>query len=305
MENFKLGIFSPAVSVRLLTGNITEEQLLNFKPFTAWAETLKASLALQEKDGHPFHDAPYTLRSVTIQSVDWFTATKLGFVKLDAEVRNEKNQFLPGIAFLRGGSVAMLMILRPSDSNSERWVVMTDQPRIPAGSLTFCEIPAGMIDDETDNFVGAAAKEIEEETGLVVPQRELIDLTKLALEGTEVEDGVQPAMYPSPGGCDEYIAIFLWEKVLDRQEIEDLKGRLTGLTKQGEKIKVRILDYEKLWKVGARDAKTLAAWSLYEALKRSKHPKLAAVGATVEIATGRYTRSRKLKRQATLAEESH
>jgi ADP-sugar diphosphatase len=34
------------------------------------------------------------------------------------------------------------------------------------------------------------------------------------------------------------------------------------------------LDYEQLWRVGARDAKTLAAWSLYEALKRARHPAL-------------------------------
>ncbi len=276
---------------------------MSFKPFTDWAESLKISLALQENEGHPFHDAPYTLRSVDIQSVDWFGPTKLGFVKLNAEVRNDNSQSLPGVAFLRGGSVAMLMILRPSDSNSERWVVMTEQPRIPASSLTFWEIPAGMIDDKTGDFAGAAAQEIEEETGLVVPQRELIDLTKLALEETLVDEDLQPAMYPSPGGCDEYIAIFLWEKVLDRQEIEDLKGKLTGLRTQGEKIKVRILDYEKLWKVGARDAKTLAAWSLYEALKRSKHPQLAVAGATVEKATGRYTRNKKLKRQAPVAAE--
>jgi ADP-sugar diphosphatase len=43
---------------------------------------------------------------------------------------------------------------------------------------------------------------------------------------------------------------------------------------QGEKITVRILDYEQLWKVGARDAKTLAAWGLYEALKRERYPEL-------------------------------
>jgi ADP-sugar diphosphatase len=79
MENSNLDIFSPAVPVRLPTKNITKEQLLNFKPFTAWAETLKASLALQQTKGHSFHDSPYTLRSVDIQSVDWFGPTNLGF----------------------------------------------------------------------------------------------------------------------------------------------------------------------------------------------------------------------------------
>jgi len=47
--------------------------------------------------------------------------------------------------------------------------------------------------------------------------------------------------------------------VVDRQIIEDLKGKPAGLRGHGEKITVRILDYEDLWKMGARDAKTLGA----------------------------------------------
>lgn len=310
MEIFKLNVFSPPVDVRILTEHVTEEQLLNWKPFTAWAKTLKDSLELQTKldregEKHPFHKFPYTVRSVDIQAVDWFGRGKLGFVKLTAKIQNEAPdpQTLPGAVFLRGGSVAMLMILRPSDSNSERWVVMTDQPRIPAGSLRFWEIPAGMI-DENDDFAGTAANEIKEETGLVVPRRELINLTELALAGTEIDEGLEAAMYPSPGGSDEFIAIFLWEKVMDRQEIENMKGKLTGIRMQGERITVRILNYEELWRVGARDAKTLAAWSLYEALKRAKTPQLMAAGESVEVATGWSTRSKKLKRQKTAAPDS-
>jgi ADP-sugar diphosphatase len=308
METFKLDIFDPPVDVRILTNHVTEEQLMSWSPFTNWAKTLKESLEMQTQldhteEKHPFHEFPYTVRSVDIQAVDWF-GKKLGFVKLTAKIQNEatpKPQTLPGAVFLRGGSVAMLMILRPSDSNSERWVVMTDQPRIPAGSLRFWEIPAGMIDDDTDDFSGTAAKEIKEETGLVVPRRELINLTELALAGTRIDEGLEAAMYPSPGGCDEFIAIFLWEKVMDRQEIENMKGKLTGIRKQGERITVRILDYEDLWKVGARDAKTLAAWSLYEALKRNKNSQLMAVGETVDVATGRSMRSKKLKRKGAAA----
>jgi 8-oxo-dGTP pyrophosphatase MutT (NUDIX family) len=272
-DNFNLSGFDLPVPV-ILTPNITKEQLLSFQPFKTWRETLKASLERQkmEKD-HPFNKDPYSLRRVTIQSVDWF-GPKIGFVKLTAEIRNETKSPLPGIAFLRGPSVAMLMILRPSDSQTERWVIMTEQPRIPAGSLTFMEIPAGMFEGGT--FAGTAAREIKEETGLEVPEKELINLTELALEDEEpgASAGLQTAMYPSPGGSDEYIAIFLWEKIMDRQEIEDLKGKLAGERWQGENITTRMLNYERLWKVGARDAKTLAAWSLYEALKRARHPKL-------------------------------
>lgn len=217
---------------------------------------------------------PYTLRSIAIQSVDWF-GKRIGFLKLKAVIRNragkdDPKKDLPGIAFLRGGSVAMLMILRPKDSRDERLVVMTEQPRVPAGSLAFWEIPAGMLDDE-GTFSGAAAKEIYEETGFQIPQSELIDLTALALQHSKIPENksLQQAMYPSPGGSDEFIPIFLWEKELDRQEIEDLRGKLMGTRREGELITLRVCDYEDLWREGARDAKTLAAWALYEGLNRA------------------------------------
>lgn len=57
--------------------------------------------------------------------------------------------------------------------------------------------------------------------------------------------------------------------MLDRLDIEDMKEKLSKLKTQREEMVLKILDYEKLWLVGARDAKTLVAWSLYEALKRA------------------------------------
>jgi ADP-sugar diphosphatase len=89
------------------------------------------------------------------------------------------------------------MILRPRDSRDERLVVMTEQPRVPAGSLRFWEIPAGMVDD-AGTFSGAAAKEIEEETGFKIPISELIDLTALALQDSRIPGNqtLQKAMYP-------------------------------------------------------------------------------------------------------------
>jgi hypothetical protein len=53
---------------------------------------------------------------------------------------------------------------------------------------------------------------------------------------------------PSPGGSDEFTPIFLSEKELERHEIEDLKGKLTGEGVKGEKITVKQCDYEDLWK---------------------------------------------------------
>lgn len=272
MSTFMLDGFQEPVEVSL-PSNITKDQLLNFPAFKVWKNALQKNLALQSDPRHAFHDPPkrYTLRSILVQSVDWFGKSKIGFVKLKAVLRNsDPNHELPGIAFLRGGSVAMLMILRPKDSRDERLVVMTEQPRVPAGSLAFLEIPAGMLDD-SDTFSGAAAKEIFQETGFQIPKSELIDLTELALQDSRIleSESLRQAMYPSPGGSDEFIPIFLWEKELDRQEIEDLRGKLTGERRQGELITLRLCDYEDLWREGARDAKTLAAWALYEGLNRA------------------------------------
>lgn len=176
------------------------------------------------------------------------------------------NNTLFETVFLRGGSVAILMILRPIDQLQEQWVILTEQPRVPACSLRFLEIPAGMMDNQ-QNFGGAAAKEIKEETGLTIPESELINMTELALRQDESSDNAHPedseklapAMYPSPGGCDEYISLFVWETNMERTHIENLRGRFTGLRHSGEKIQLRLEKYTDLWKVGARDAKTLGA----------------------------------------------
>lgn len=60
------------------------------------------------------------------------------------------------------------------------------------------EIPAGMI-DEDGNFKGVAAKELEEETGIKIELKELVDLGSI---------------FPSSGGCDEEIFLYAINKTL-------------------------------------------------------------------------------------------
>jgi ADP-sugar diphosphatase len=124
-----------------------------------------------------------------------------------------------------------------------------------------------MLDGET--FSGGAAKEIEEETGLKVNVSELIDMTALTVLDQDGKDGekLQNAMYPSPGGCDEYIPLFLYQKRVPKAQMQEFQGKLTGLRDHGEKITLKLVPLETLWKEGARDGKTLAAWALYSGLK--------------------------------------
>lgn len=107
-----------------------------------------------------------------------------------------------------------------------------------------------------------------EETGLRMPCDEVIDMTELALESVETNTHMRKSMYLSPGGSDEFMPILVWVKRMSRPDIMRLKGRLTGLREEGEMITLKLVRYEDLWREGARDAKTLAAWALYEGLKR-------------------------------------
>jgi ADP-sugar diphosphatase len=280
MKTFNLKPWPTPVPVYYPEEDITEDQLNTFPAFKTWLSALEHNLQLQHKDEkHPFHKKPYELKAINILAVTFFgknpreNPSPRGFIYFKATILNEDGGDLPGIVFLRGDSVAMLMILKPRDEPDERWVIMTEQPRIPAGSLSFWEIPAGML-DRMGTFVGAAAKEIEEETGLVVKEDELKDLTKLALGSGSRTEKLSEAMYPSPGGCDESIHIYLWEKVVDRQELLSMKDKLTGLRRQGEMITLKLIRYEDIWKAGVRDAKSLAAWTLYEALQREAGGKL-------------------------------
>ena len=108
-SSFTLPESSPAVTVRL-PATLSQEQLLSFRPFTEWADRLQQSLSRQRSDaGHVFHPAPYTLRAIEVQAVDFFGGGRVGFVKLKAEVSNDDGEKLPGSVFLRGGSVGMLV----------------------------------------------------------------------------------------------------------------------------------------------------------------------------------------------------
>ena len=155
------------------------------------------------------------------------------------------------------------------NTEAEKQVILTVQPRIPAGSLSLIELPAGMLDD-SGTFAGGAAKEIAEETGLTIPAEDLTNLTELALSShaSDDEEHLQQGVYPSPGGCDEFVPIFLWQKRVPREQLKDWEGKLTGLRDHGEKITLKLCPLEKVWTVGGRDAKVLAAWALYEGLRR-------------------------------------
>jgi ADP-sugar diphosphatase len=133
-------------------------------PFKDWLKQLETQQSLN-------------LKSILIQNIDMF-GPRVGFMKFKGEVtktvvtelsglngvksfiREEKQ--IPNIVFMRGGSVAILVVL--TTPNNKKYTLLTRQARFPIGFDHFPEIPAGMLDGNGD-FKGVAAKEMEEETG--------------------------------------------------------------------------------------------------------------------------------------------
>ncbi|KAK8061299.1 hypothetical protein PG994_007665 [Apiospora phragmitis] len=267
MASFNISHEQSNIPVTLPDG-LEKSTFLAFPPFQNWLSTIQRSLKLQSRATHPFNNDPYSLRSITVQSYDLFGGSRLGFLKLKAEVSNAAGESLPGSVFLRGPSVAMLVILIPDDVErgraaeaDVRHVILTVQARIPAGSLEFVELPAG-----------TAAKEIKEELGLELPSSELTCMSDLTQgDGSadlQADEGLPAAMYPSAGGCDEHIPIYMHERRVPREQLKDWTGKLTGLRDHGEKITLKLVKLKDLWKEGARDAKCLAAVALWEGLRR-------------------------------------
>ncbi len=207
-----------------------------------------------------FLDPRFNVKSIHFQSIDFSHShpDRVLFIKFEAEVYDETGeQVFPGIVFMRGGSVAILFILR---CEGKKYALVTIQKRFPMGYYTFAEIPAGMLDGD-GNFSGVAAKEIKEETGFVIDPTKLIDLTELAYEGA------WRGVFSSVGGSDEYLRLFAIHEDIEPEDLKKLKGKLTGAASENEHIILGAIPFEDLPFL-LPDAKSLCAYLLYQELKK-------------------------------------
>ena len=227
-------------------------------------------------------DPAFLVERVHLQSVDMF-GPNIGFMKFRADTFDrESHAFLPGIVFMRGGSVGILTILVAEESGDE-YAIAVRQPRLPIGSFESLEIPAGMLDG-SGNFAGKAASEMKEETGIQVTNGDLVDLTEM-VQGGKGHKGV----WLSPGGSDEFMRFFLYRKKWPMAEIEALEGKLTGLRESGELIKLTVLPYEDL--IAAPDGKTLCAIALYDRMCAPPPPAPPACAAVPDCLAAAQARS--------------
>jgi ADP-sugar diphosphatase len=178
-------------------------------------------------------------------------------------------QRLPGICFLRGHAVTILIALHCPEENGV-YGLLVDQPRVPVGQVSLLELPAGMVDSDHHSVAGIAIQEIQEECGISVRLDELFDLTG-PLEELQRRDD-EACMLPgglaiSPGGCDECCRYFYLEKLVTKQQLDEMQNKLTGLREHGECITLRVIPWDKLWHSG--DTKVMVALFLLDQWRRA------------------------------------
>ena len=209
---------------------------------------------------------------IKFQSVDFF-GPNIGFLKFvanftnrDALIHLKKNPRLPGSVFMRSAAVAVLPVITV-ENELIKYTLVTVQARVPAGITRFTEIPAGMM-DEKKNFGGNIAKEMKDQTGIVVPEKDMFCLTDWAYAGTG-----HKGMYPSVGGCNEYLKLYAWETSMGADEFKDLlsktNDRTFGEESEGELIRIRVIPLDSLAKE-APDAKSLSALALYDRYTKAR-----------------------------------
>ena len=216
--------------------------------------TTRASMILESKlfqDYCAAFDSTLVVKTIVIQSADFWGAKcdRVGFLKVDTEVYDNNGLRLPGVSFLRGGSVVILVVLR---CDGRDYTVLVKQARPSIGKAVFLECPAGMLDG-SDRFVGKAAKELEEELGLVIDAKDLFDLTA---KYYPTERGV----FTTPGGSDEFLRVMLYTKRVN--DIRVFNAKRTGLRAEGEDIQTEVIPLSELVK-SCPDGKSLTAWALY------------------------------------------
>lgn len=201
---------------------------------------------------------------VEIFKAIWFCAPsaiapeKLGFLFMEVKGKNkETGKDIPGIVFLRGGAVAVYIIV---EFACVEYVVLTEQFRTPCGKKIL-ELPAGMM-DASSNFAGVAMKELAEETGLSPP-----NISDLVYLGAPI--------IPSGGGCDEEIQLFFWRTTTTPDNFKKMQTAIYGSEEENETIRLRFIplnQYERELLENVRDAKAHSAHLMASIMGLVKKP---------------------------------
>ena len=234
--------FSAAIDAKA-----AERLMTNHPPFQNWLKGV-------EKLG---------AESVTVRDAVFF-GPRPGFVFAEARVPDGEGGYHPGLTFIRGDAVAILVVMHPDfkgDFAKTAKSLLVHQTHVAIGEADCATIPAGMMDG-SGHIRSKAIVELREETGLEIDEDQLIDLGHF---------------YPSSGGCDEVIHLQATEIKLPQVEIDALHGKLTGLAEENEHIKLEVCNLteapQRSDANGINDMKSALAAMRYMQL-RAESPKL-------------------------------
>jgi ADP-sugar diphosphatase len=218
--------------------DVDMEKAIGAKSFTEWVSVIARNARIE-------------ISKLRIQSLD-FNGSSISSLKFVADAKVGGNM-VPSTVFMRGGTIAVLVVLKHGD---ERYTLMVRQPRVPVCKSSMQEGIEGMLDSD-GNFSGASAKAMAQ-VGIEINESELINMTELAY------GEAYPGMYPSCSASDEFNPIFLCRRCVSADEFAGL-SKLTGEAKEGDTIKLQMIPLQNLWRVSP-DAKMLSALCLHDKL---------------------------------------
>jgi 8-oxo-dGTP pyrophosphatase MutT (NUDIX family) len=174
-------------------------------------------------------DAGSSIRSLEPISILRKKNGELLFALLDTDVRAADGQRLPRYLFIRGSACLIVPLIRNRDTGEEKFL-MIRQHRIGSGALSL-EFPAGMLDNDVEDPVGVACRELSEETGISAGAKELFPLCDRKL-------------YSSAGASDEGIWYFGFIREVSDASWRTLCNGIHGNPDEDEKISLSLLARE-------------------------------------------------------------
>ena len=152
------------------------------------------------------------------------------FGLLRAQAEDPQGRPLPAYVMIRGNACVVVTVVVNGDTG-ERKFLMLRQRRLAHGREAL-EFPAGMLDGDVGDPLGAAVRELKEETGISVSRSDLMPLCDRPL-------------YSSPGLDDEAIHYFACTVELPADRFHALEGRKGGVPEENEFIRLGLWDYEE------------------------------------------------------------
>lgn len=171
----------------------------------------------------------WAIEEVEVQAVRlWKGSLYMIFMVATATDPLGQSQSVP--VLLRGHTVDILALV--TDGPSE-YVVLVEQPRVPAGAMVLAN-PSGTVDEAEQSISSAALRELAEEVGddIAWSQPEWL--------GPRVVGSDEPFLV-TPGGSDEDAAFCVVRAPLPTEQLLALRNRSAGLADEGEYIKLHVV----------------------------------------------------------------